>query len=99
MITVLHRLKKYLRCPLILCLLFGSAQPGANFLACTLRVHDLARTPPEQCRSCGIAPSHRQSACASVKGRPFLPCCALVVPYSSTTEHRLSDAHPPVDIA
>jgi hypothetical protein len=93
---------KCLQIPILLCLLFGSAQPGANFLACTVRMHDLARTTAGKDDCCG---EEKASACTStpdraesIRARAYLPCCDSVVPFESVSEHLRNLPHHAIEL-
>ncbi|HEY6192332.1 MAG TPA: hypothetical protein VI215_08430 [Bacteroidota bacterium] len=81
---------KYLRIPILLCLLFGSAQPSANFLACTVTIHRFARTVGRMVDCCKEARGcNARNTLCSTKSSPAqrpLPCCHSVVPFTSVSE-------------
>ncbi len=87
-LSVMRSSTKYLQLPIIVVLLFGVAQPSPNFLACTIRTHDLAAARPKQTHCCKpddpCTPHHEKE---SLRGKRYLPCCESVVPYNSTSEH------------
>ena len=85
-------LTNYTRFPLLVALLFGTAQPSPNFFACTVRIHDVAEARTREHRYCNEAEpctSQRNDRNhESIKARLYLPCCQSVVQYGSVSEHR-----------
>jgi hypothetical protein len=84
--------KKYLHLLVLFFLVCSSAQPSPNFLACTVRIRDLARTTTQtQVCCCEVKRcSSRQDVnyAQSVKARKYLPCCESVIPFTSVSEHK-----------
>ena len=88
---IMRWITKYIRIPILVVLLFGTAQPSPNFFACTIRSHDLAKTRSYEHDCCKddkpCAWQRNDYSKESIKAKPYLPCCESVVPYSSISEH------------
>ena len=90
----MNLLTVFIRIPILIVLLFGTAQPSPNFFACVIRAHDLARvrSSDHHCckdtKSCATEASSRSKE--SIKARPYLPCCESVIPSTSVAEHRIT---------
>jgi hypothetical protein len=80
----------YIRLPILVALLFGSVQPGANFFACTVRAHELATRRSCEDHCCKTVTTceseHTTHTKETVKAKNYLPCCDSVIPFTSIAE-------------
>ena len=80
------------RIPLLAVLLFGTAQPSANFFACAVRIHQLAEKG-----NCGDGCRHSTGPIRPGRGalaaKPYIPCCASVLPFTSAAEKSPDSDH------
>ena len=85
------------RLPIVVFLLFGSAQPSPNFLACTVTVYNITRAnaPKDDCcRETEAQSSRLNPQCESFKAHKYFPCCESVIPFTSIAEHQRVSVQP-----